>query len=281
MNRYFKLIADAGSSKIEWALISSDGNIIAQFISPGINAILSSKEDMENAFANVAETLDKAPDEVFYYGAGCANEETCRKVADAIRKVWPDAEIDVKSDLYAAARSLLGNKPGIACILGTGSNSALYDGKEITANIPPLGFILGDEGSGTSLGKRLIKEVFKGEMPEDLKNSFFKECNISLSEILNRVYRQPNPNKFIASLVPFIRKHIDSPLIHNMVKEQFREFLRYNVMHYSGYDVLPVNFTGSVAFHFDDILRQAAAEEGISIGIISKAPMERLIEFHR
>ncbi|MBD5272201.1 MAG: ATPase [Bacteroides sp.] len=281
MNRYFKLIADAGSSKIEWALISSDGNIIAQFISPGINALLSSKEDMEKAFANVAETLDKAADEVFYYGAGCANEETCRKVADAIRKVWPEAEIDVKSDLYAAARSLLGNQPGIACILGTGSNSALYDGKEITANIPPLGFILGDEGSGTSLGKRLIKEVFKGEMPEDLKNSFFKECNISLSEILNRVYRQPNPNKFIASLVPFIRKHIDSPLIHNMVKEQFREFLRCNVMHYSGYDVLPVNFTGSVAFHFDDILRQAAAEEGISIGIISKAPMERLIEFHR
>ena len=187
MKRYFKLIADAGSSKIEWTLISSDGNIIAQFISPGINALLSSKEDMEKAFANVAETLDKAVDEVFYYGAGCANEETCRKVADAIRKVWPDAEIDVKSDLYAAARSLLGNQPGIACILGTGSNSALYDGKEITANIPPLGFILGDEGSGTSLGKRLIKEVFKGEMPEDLKNSFFKECNISLSEILNRV----------------------------------------------------------------------------------------------
>ena len=267
---------------MEGAVFFNDGREPVRFTTPGINALMTETPELVEAFRRASENLPSSckVSAIYYYGAGCATPAICVKISDALRSVWKDAQPYVESDMVGAARALLGRERGIAAILGTGSNSALYDGEGIIGNIPPLGFILGDEGSGTALGKRLIKEVFKGAMPPQLKETFFKECNLSLPEILNKVYREPMPNKFIASLVPFIRKHIDSPFIHNMVKEEFREFFRRNVALYPDSRNLPVSFTGSVAYHFSDLLREAAGEEGFSVPVISCTPMEGMIAFH-
>ncbi|MDE6026754.1 MAG: ATPase, partial [Muribaculaceae bacterium] len=217
MTNDVRLIADAGSSKVEWAVLFNDGSQPVRFTTPGINALMTETRELVEAFRKASENLPTSckVSAIYYYGAGCATSAICGKISDALQSVWDGAQPYVESDMAGAARALLGREKGIAAILGTGSNSALYDGEGIIGNIPPLGFILGDEGSGTALGKRLIKEIFKGKMPEELKETFFKEFDISLPEILNKVYKEPAPNKFIASLVPFIRKHMDSPFIHN------------------------------------------------------------------
>lgn len=275
------LIADAGSTKTEWALVSDSGNSLSRFDSPGINAVITPKEEIELILHTVAESVSSPSDisRIFFYGAGCASPEICFNIKDAIRREWSEAEITVASDLVGAAVSLLGSTPGIACILGTGSNSAFFDGEKVTMNIPPLGFILGDEGSGTALGKRLIKEIYKSNIPSRLKNAFFEETNLTLQEIIKKVYREPSPNKFIASLVPFIRNHADHPFINNMVVEEFREFFRRNTALYPDASEYPVCFTGSVAYHFEHQLREAASGEEIRIGKITQKPMDGLIDY--
>lgn len=278
------LIADAGSTKVEWACIPSPAHSPISFNSEGVNVILLTEQQLSEYFQSINQKLltltDSPVSEVYYYGAGCATPEICQKTSEAIKKIWQEAEVEVSSDLTGAAKSLFKDKPGIACILGTGSNSGVFSGLMITDNIPPLGFILGDEGSGTALGKRLIKELFKSDMDAELKKNILSESGLSLTEIINRVYRQPFPNKFISSLVPIIRKHLDSPFIHNMVVEEFREFFRRNVKLYSNAARLPISFIGSVAFHFESLLREAAEKENISVNDVKKAPMEGLVEFH-
>lgn len=275
------LIADAGSTKTEWAFLLKDSEEPIRFTAEGINALMMNEEQLHDAFRKVRNELaDWDVTGIYFYGAGCATPLVCSKVAHALQDIFPEATTETHSDMTGAARSLLGHKAGVAAILGTGSNSALYDGEKIIANIPPLGYILGDEGSGTALGKRLLKEIFKGKETQDIKDLFLKECNLSIAEILENTYRRPGANKFIASLVPFIRKHTDRPLIYNMVKEEFREFFRRNVDLYPASRRLPVSFTGSVAYHFSEILREAANEEGFTIADITDAPMQGLIVYH-
>lgn len=275
------LIADAGSTKVEWAVVSHDSHDSIRFTTSGINALMASGKEISTILDDVKNRIgDHVINRIFYYGAGCATPLICEKVERCIKEFWPAAEISVSSDLSGAAKSLLGNCEGIACILGTGSNSALFDGEKILMNVPPLGFILGDEGSGTALGKRLIKEIFKGAMPGELREKFFSETQLTLSDILEKVYRQPTPNKFIASLVPFIRKHIEYPFINSMVIEEFREFFKRNVALYPDAESIPVNFTGSLAYHFEKQLRQAASAEGFRIEKISQAPMDGLVSYH-
>ncbi|MDE5869057.1 MAG: ATPase, partial [Muribaculaceae bacterium] len=247
-----------------------------------VNPVMLSEQELAEYFKSVkAENCSlSAINEIYYYGAGCATETICEKTAHALRRVWPEADITVASDLVGAAKSLFGDRPGIACILGTGSNSGVYNGKEITSNIPPMGFILGDEGSGTALGKRLIKELFKSNIDENLKKMILSETGLSLPDIIRHVYRGKSPNKFIASLVPIIRKHVDSPFIHNMVMEEFEEFFHRNVCLYPEKDSLPVSFIGSVALHFEPILRKVAEKENIAVCEVKQRPMEGLVEFH-
>ena len=276
------LIADAGSTKVEWALLLSPDSRPQIFTTQGVNAVMLNEEELSEYFNTVKEsncTLT-AISEIYYYGAGCANKAIIEKTRRAINSAWPEATVSVASDLVGAAKSLFGDKPGIACILGTGSNSGVYDGKDIKRNIPPLGFILGDEGSGTALGKRLIKELFKSNMNENLKNGILSEAGLSLSDIIDYVYRKPTPNKFIASLVPIIRNHIETPLIHNIVIDEFKEFFRRNVSLYPEKAHLPVGFIGSVAFYFESDLRYVAEKENIALREIKKRPMEGLVEYH-
>lgn len=274
------LVADAGSTKVDWALIPREGDPI-RFRTSGMNAVMASEKDLKVFFCEAASQCDGYNiSGIYYYGAGCTGK-AIHAISDAIRSIWPKAQITVDSDLVGAAISLFGKEEGIACILGTGSNTGLYQQNCISSNIPPLGYILGDEGSGAALGKRFIKEIFKGEIDPRLKKAFFDEYSLSKDEIIRRVYRQPAANKFLASLVPFIRKHIENPLLEQMVNDEFREFFRRNVAPYPNALSLPLAFTGSVAFHFEPWLRKVAEEEGFHITRISKSPIDGLIRFYQ
>ena len=194
------LLADAGSTKVEWALISQAGEIENTIVVSGLNALLAEQDEVKRAFISVAQNFqgDQRIEEIHYYGAGCATQSICSKMETALSDVWSDAECHVHSDLVGAARSLFGNRKGIACILGTGSNSCLYDGSGIISQIPSLGYILGDEGSGAALGRRLIGDAFKEQLPQNVKEAFLEEFHLTLEEILNRVYKSPSPNSFLA-----------------------------------------------------------------------------------
>lgn len=274
------LIADAGSTKIDWAYLSPDGGV-RRFQTEGLNALLASGNDMARVFGTVCKSLpDSEVNQVFYYGAGCATQAICGKIRQALSSTLSTGDVFVASDLLGAARALLGHEPGIACILGTGSNSSLYDGTEITMNIPPMGFILGDEGSGASLGKRLLGDIAKTVAPEHIRDHFARRFALTVPDILDSIYRQAAPNRFLASMVPFISDNIRDPYMTALVRREFSDFLSRNVMLYPGANEMPVHFTGSIARVFGDILRDAAASAGLSVGTILAAPMPGLITYH-
>lgn len=278
----YQLIADAGSSKTDWALIDAGGNVTSRFSTGGLNAMLADEaalmELMKEVSRNLPEGFGDA--DIHYYGAGCATPEICSATASAFDRHFSDCRTEVSSDLIGAARSLLGREGGIACILGTGSNSCAYDGEKITEHIPSLGFILGDEGSGAALGKKLVADAFKGRLPAPIKEIFLDRYKLTEGDILERIYRRPAPNKFLASLVPFIKEHIWNPYVYALVRKEFELFFERNVSPYSESRSVPVSFTGSVAFHFSDILRETAEDNGCRIGSITSRPLDGLIRYH-
>ncbi len=274
------LIADSGSTKTDWILHSSEHGIF-EYHTAGINPVRDNKDAM---FRVLAEQLmpslpkDKQITEVHFYGAGCIPPFTA-DLEQCLANVLPGTKIEVKSDLMGAARALCGKESGIACILGTGSNSCLYDGTDIVQNVSPLGFILGDEGSGAVLGKNLLGQLLKGVLPSALKEEFLGEYRLTPTDIIDKVYRQPQPNKFLASLVPFIHRHREEEGIHRLLVEQFRLFLTRNVAHY-GHLEMPVNFVGSIAAIFTAELHESLAAEGFRTGRILQKPIRELTNFH-
>jgi len=277
-----KLIADCGSTKIDWCVVEGSAKI-KQFFTCGINAIMLTEQEMADRFTNELKPEIKGLDitEIFFYGAGCISEEVCDNVRRAIAGSVPTANnIEVHTDLLAAARALCGNKPGIACILGTGSNSCYYDGKNIADNVSPLGYILGDEGSGAVLGKIMVGDILKKQLPEDICNKFFNQTGLDRITIIQRVYKEPGGNRFLASLTPFLIQNIDRTEIKALVTNAFRAFFRRNISNYKGYEAIPVNFIGSIAYYYKDYLTEAANAEGCKIGTILKSPMEGLLKFH-
>ena len=184
--------------------------------------------------------------------------------------------------MVGAARALLQRSRGVACILGTGSNSCLYDGQSIADNVPAGGYVLGDEGSGAYLGKRLVSEYIKRRMPHEVAALFERECRASVSDIIENVYRCPFPNRYLANYAKFIAAHAGSePWLYTLVLDSFTEFLRRNVCAYPGWEAMPVGFVGSVAWHFRDILRDAAAGCGVTVGDVMQNPIEGLLRYHK
>lgn len=276
------LIADAGSSKVKWAVLPADGSAPATFITDGLNALLADQDEVSRKLAEVRSRLaGRHIDRIYYYGSGCAIERVCRRMGDSLRAAIGADDVSVSSDLLGAARSLFGSRRGIACILGTGSNSCLYDGHDIEHNVPSLGYVLGDEGSGTALGKRLVAEAFKGKLPANVREKFLDTYQLTLTDILDKVYRSPAPNKFLASLVPFLSDNIWNPYIYSLVLEELISFVKKNVAMYEGAHFLPVSFTGSIAAVFAKILREAAASQGYTVSEITADPMDGLIKYHR
>ncbi|MDD4514159.1 ATPase [Massilibacteroides sp.] len=273
------LIADSGSTKTDWSVVVH-GRRVNSVLTKGINPFFQTEEDI---FEELKTTLlpnikDLPIQSVIFYGAGCIPEKQ-PIVKKAVSRVLSIDNIEVKSDLLAAVHSVCGKEAGIVCILGTGSNSCFYDGAEIVTNVSPLGFILGDEGSGAVLGKLLIGDVLKNQLPEPLREAFFHKYNMTMPEIIDRVYRQPFPNRFLAGFSPFLAEHIDSPEIQAIVEGSFRAFFKRNVMQYE-YQAYPVHLVGSVAFHYQDILKKVAGECGIRLGKIIQQPMEGLINYY-
>lgn len=280
-NIRYILIADGGSTKVEWLLVDMEGNTKASFTTEGFNVARISKQDAVTYFSAVKQKLEASIriNEIHYYGSGAATPEICSTMEEAIREVWDPDVAEVQSDMLAACRVLDGI-PGIVCILGTGSNSAFFDGKEIIRNIPPLGFILGDEGGGTALGKRLLGDVFKDIAPKTVCDAFFAETGLSKGDVIRNVYRSPNPNIFLASFVPFIKSHVSDSYINSMVRQEFRRFIARNVARYQDSHSYPVSYIGSVAYHFRDILTEVTESEGFKIGLIEQHPMTGLKIYH-
>lgn len=282
------LIADSGSTKTDWCLCNK-GAIIQHIQTQGINPYHQSEDAIEEVLreellpqlkGQSSHLNAQSPQpEVIFYGSGCANETACKRVEEAIYKVLGTDHITIHSDLFGAARALCGREEGIACVLGTGSNSCLYNGKEIVANIPPLGYILGDEGSSAVLGRRLVGDCLKNQLPETLRNEFLTEYNLTQEIILEKVYRQPLANRFLASLTPFLSKHREVPGIHKLLVESFTDFFVRNVKQYRR-PWLPIHFVGSIAHAFSAELKEAAESLGMELGTILQSPMEGLIKYH-
>ena len=280
------LIADSGSTKTDWCLCN-EGAVIANIQTQGINPYHQKEEVIEQVLhEELLPQLTQNPGfrnqktlSIIFYGAGCANETACGRVKEAMEKVLGATDITIHSDLLGAARALCGHEEGIACVLGTGSNSCLYDGKEIIANTPPLGYILGDEGSSAVLGRRLVGDCLKNQLPDALRDEFFAEYGLTQEIILEKVYRQPLANRFLAGLTPFLSKHREVPEVHRLLVESFTDFFVRNVKQYRR-PWLPIHFVGSIANVFGPELKEAAEGLGMELGTIMRSPMEGLVRYH-
>ncbi len=276
------LIADSGSTKTDWCVVEN-GQPIQQISTKGINPFFQSEEEISNEIATslLPQLKTNALDAVYFYGAGCGFPDKIAMVHRAITKhLQIKREVEVNTDMLAVAHGLCQHEAGIACIMGTGSNSCYYDGKQIVSNVSPLGFILGDEGSGAVLGKLLVGDILKNQMTPELKEKFLKQFGLTPADIIDHVYRKPFPNRFLASLSPFLAQNIDEPCIHALVLGSFKSFLKRNVMQYENFRNSKVHFIGSVAFYYKTILAEAAQEMNIQLGTIIKSPMEGLIKHH-
>ena len=276
------LIADSGSTKTDWCVVEN-GLLVQQIFTKGTNPFFQSEEEISNEIATalLPELKTDEFDAVYFYGAGCGFPDKIEIVHRAISKqLKVKGNVEVATDMLAAARGLCGREAGIACIMGTGSNSCYYDGKNIVANVSPLGFILGDEGSGACLGKLMVGDLLKNQMTPELKEKFLKQFDLTPADIIDRVYRKPFPNRFLASLSPFLAQNINEPCVHELVLNSFKAFFKRNIMQYENYQNLKVNLIGSVAFYYKEVLAEAAEAMGIQLGTIIQSPMEGLIKYH-
>ena len=274
------LLADGGSTKVDWRLVEGTKEI-KQISTKGANPFFRSREDISEEIKKVINPVlnGHTIDSVHFFGAGCASPEKNKIVRDAIADNIKTSHIEVNSDLVAAAKGLCGTKKGIACILGTGSNSCFYDGEEIVENVSPLGYVLGDEGSGAVLGRLFLGACLKNQLTKGLKEKFLKEFDLTSAAILDMVYRQPLANRFLASLSPFLVENIHDKTVYDLVYNAFKDFFVKNVMQYD-YKNNDVHFTGSVAYYYKDLVRKVGADLNIKVGIISQSPMEGLIKYY-
>lgn len=275
------LIAESGSSKTDWRIIDTGGKI-SQMKTIGFNPYFQDEESIYlEVKEKIADKLGFEIGDIYYYGTGITNAEKAGVIEKALKKAFPKAKIEVFDDMLAAARSLCLAEAGIACILGTGSNSCLYDGEKIVGQVPSLGFWLGDEGSGGYLGKELIKRYIRKELSAEIEEKFSKRFGkLERTEILDKAYKQPFPNRYFAGFSKFIFDNRSQPEIYLLVYEAFLLFFEKTVLKYADYQQYKVHFTGSVAFYYSDILRKAAVKSGITVGVILESPIAGLVLFH-
>ncbi len=274
------LIADSGATKTDWCL-TRNGEILQRVSGKGISPVYQAEEEIEEVIRlQVCPQLKNWEiHSIYFYGSGCIPGKSVL-VERALHKSFSIGTIQVYSDLMAAAHSLCGHDAGIACIMGTGSNSCEWSGSKIVAQVSPLGFILGDEGSGAALGRQLLGDAMKNQLSPGLRQKLLKEYNLTPTLIIEKVYRQPFPSRFLASFAPFLLSNIEDESIRRIVNRSFTDFFERNVMQYD-YRKQKVHFVGSIAWYFADLLREVAATKEIMIGKIAQSPMPGLIEFHK
>jgi N-acetylglucosamine kinase-like BadF-type ATPase len=275
------LIADAGATKIQWVVIH-DGKASDPLETEGFNPYFMEPQILLDAVEKgLAPFINPGYiRQVNYYGAGCSTVVKCGVVEDVLKEVFEKADIEIHHDLIGAARALFGRKEGIACILGTGSNSCLYDGNKILENVTSLGYFFGDEGSGAYLGKLFLTEYLRKRMPIHLKEKFDKRFGYSLENILDSVYSKPYPNRFLSSFALFMGDLKEDEFVKGLVKKNFQDFFTEQVTQYTNYQQQPLGVIGSVGFHFQEIFTELAEQYKLKVTKIIKSPIEGLVEFH-
>ncbi|MFZ2286683.1 MAG: ATPase [Bacteroidales bacterium] len=274
------LIADCGSTKTEWREVN--GGIAGKsYISSGLNPFFIPCEGIVSFLGRELPGLRNAGvSRIFFYGTGVSNAAKAEIIRKALTEFFGTDNLVIGSDLLGAARSLCMNDPGIACIIGTGSNSCFYDGREIVSNVPPLGYILGDEGGGAVIGRKLVSSVMKKQLPEDIIEDFFRAYPLTPAEILDNVYNMPFPNRFLGQFSRFIDDRMHVPELMSIITSSFDEFIVRNILSYPESRQYQVHFTGSIAYHFRPTLEELLLRHGLKPGNFTVSPMENLVKFH-
>ena len=276
------LIADSGSTKCDWLVITEHGQELGEFHTMGFNPYFHDADLVEremNANSQAMEVADSV-DRVYFYGAGSSSPELCEVIAEGLRRVFANALVHVGHDLDGAAYSTYTGEPAVTCILGTGSNSCMFDGTTVTEEVPALAYILGDEGSGSWFGKRLLSSFLYHKLPAAIHDDFVEQYELDKLSITKRVYQEPNANVFLASFMTFLGRHKSDPFVQDWLDEGFKEFLDVHVACFEGASTMPIHFVGSVAYHFQDALKKACADRGYRVGNIIKKPIDGLAQYH-
>lgn len=275
------LIADSGSTKTEWCLLEGNKKklINTQGLSPYFLTGIQVKAILEKEL--LPKLKNVSPAEIFFYGTGCSNPNNVKLIKDALKTVFKNSKIAVDHDLMGAAKALCGHKKGIACILGTGSNSCYYNGKKIVKNSPGLGYVLGDEGSGAYLGKKVIQYFLYNTFEPDLMDRFNAKFNTNSIEILDAVYKQPLPNRYLANFAVFLKENRGHYMIENIIEDGFNDFFFNHIYKYRESWTMPINFIGSIAYGFKDVLKDMCNSYELQLGKVLKNPMEGLIKYHQ
>jgi len=280
------LIADSGSTKTDWRLIDDSGKE-HQFSTIGFNPFFQNstviaEELKKNLRPQINLICDSEKNQlnVYFYGAGCSSPEKCEIVSTALKHVFPKSLIEVEHDLLAAARALCGTQEGIAAIMGTGSNSCYYDGSKIVDNVTSLGYILGDEGSGAYIGKHFIQDYLNKEIPENIAKQFRETYNMTDEHILDAVYKQPMPSRFLASFSKFINLHRKEEYFINLVDHNFDQFFNKHICKYKNHRNINMSCVGSVAYYYSDTLKNVAERKGVKLGKILESPIKDLTAYH-
>ncbi len=279
------LIADSGSTKSDWLVVEENAKVLSQFNTMGFNPYFHSSDKIEQELNNSVEMMKIADkvNKVYFYGAGSSSLEMCTIVKEGLSRVLVNADIHVGHDLDGAAYSTWSGEPSITCILGTGSNSCFFDGDKTFEEVPSLAYILGDEGSGSWFGKRLLQGFFYKQLPQHIHDNFiaeFGEAQTQLTYVNKRVYREDGPNVYLASFTKFIGKHREDPIIRKLLIDGFHSFLEVHVECFSNFREVPVHFIGSIAFHFREELIEACNQRGIRVGNMIKKPIDGLADYH-
>ncbi|WP_294197528.1 BadF/BadG/BcrA/BcrD ATPase family protein [uncultured Chryseobacterium sp.] len=275
-------IVDSGSTKSDWVILDDFKKVFLKTETIGFNPNFISRElivpeiQSNTSLATVKNSIKK----IYFYGSGCGVQQNCDTIIEELGRVFTQAEIIVKEDLTAAAYAAYRGKPAIVCILGTGSNSCYFDGENIRIQLPSLGFLVGDEGSGSAIGKQLVRRFFMQKLPQDLSAEFEKTYNLTVEETLKNMYHTTRPNAFLADFNKFVVERKDHPYFQKMVFEEMLNFFDYQVLPYKESNDAEVNFIGSIAYYYEDIVRSAAAELNLEVGQIVQKPIESLVDYH-
>ena len=276
-----KLVVESGSSKADWAIIGQ-GIVLSCFQTKGFNPLFFDEIEMKQLLLNHQQIQGVIGDisEVYFYSPGFSHGDSRNRLHDILESVFKESNIYVESDLLAACRSVYHSQSLFVSILGTGSNTAFYDGKSMQQISPSLGFILADEGSGASLGRILLKDYLRKQLPEDIYISFSRAHSISLDRVLSSIYQEKYPNRFLASYVPFLSRHHTHDYVQNILRKEFQKYFNTQLLVHPLHADFTISFVGSVAFFFEDVLRQIALENGIKVSEIVQSPINGLVDYH-
>jgi N-acetylglucosamine kinase-like BadF-type ATPase len=273
------LIAESGSTKTDWVLLKK-GKKVEEQKTDGMNPNLETGADIV-AMLEQQMSLKHKPEEIFFYGAGVNSKKTAAVVKEALAAFFNISAISVENDTLAAARGLCGDKKGMVCILGTGSNACYYDGKKIKDQLPSLGFIAGDEGSGNQMGKKVLQHYAYNTFDAELRQAFEERFGVGMEEKITRLYKQPFPNRYLASFVPLLADHRGHYMVENIIEDCFQDFFHNHLMKYRQSWRHPIYFTGSVAYVFSDVIRSLCEQYEFELGKIEQNPMKGLIAYHK